>query len=77
MLITIIIAIVFFVLLAKALFETILGLSQIAYALFMMLIVAPVLYMMAFVVRMFEKPKPKAVERSVGYAGAMRYGSMK
>lgn len=79
MLITIIIAIVFFALLAKAIFETIWGICMIIYALFMMLIVAPVLDLMAFVVRMFSKPKskPKAAKRSMGTAIALHFGSIK
>jgi len=78
-LISILLAIVFFILVVKAIFETICGISMAIYALFMMLIVAPSLDLTAFVVRMFSKtqPKAKAVKRNLGYAGAIRFGSMK
>lgn len=59
MIITILFAIVFIALLAKAIIETIHGLGLAVYALFMLIVVAPALDLAAFIVRMFSKPEAK------------------
>ncbi len=76
-LISILLAIVFFVLLTKAIIETICGICMAIYALFMMLIVAPALDLMAFVVRMFSKPQPKKQNLHMGSAIAQHFASIK
>lgn len=76
MIITILIALVFVALLAKALIETICGLTTATYALFILVVVVPALRLAAFVVRMFGKPEPKAKSRSKSrghIAGAIRF----
>lgn len=77
MIITILIAVVFLILLAKAILETIWGIGLIIYGLFLMLIVAPALRLMACVVRLFSKRKPAPRKVNVARAITAHFASMK